>query len=40
MEQTDRTFIDDMTKMIIRPHRDIYTLEKLGKCTTTQALHR
>lgn len=26
MEQTDRNFIDDMTKMIIRPHRDIYTL--------------
>lgn len=40
MDQTDRTFIDDMTKMIIRPHRDIYTLEKMGKCPTTQALRR
>jgi hypothetical protein len=40
MEQTDRTFIDDMTKMIIRPHRDIYTIEKLGKVNGTQGLHK
>lgn len=40
MEQTDRNFIDDMTKMIIRPHRDIYTLQKLGSPRTTQALPR
>lgn len=37
MDQTDRTFIDDMTKMIIRPHRDIYTVEKLGNYKTIQA---
>lgn len=36
MDQTDRNFIDDMTKMIIRPHRDIYTIEKLGKIKATQ----
>lgn len=40
MEQADRTFIDDMTKMIIRPHRDIYTIEKLGNIKTMQDLHR
>ena len=36
MDQTDRTFIDDMTKMIIRPQRDIYTIDKLGKVTDMQ----
>lgn len=38
MDQTDRNFIDDMTKMIIRPHRDIYTIEKLGNIKATQDL--
>jgi len=32
----DRTFIDDMTKMIIRPH----TIEKLGDVNGTQGLHK
>jgi hypothetical protein len=40
MEQRDTSFIDEMTKMIIRPHRDIYTIEKLGNIKATQDLFR
>jgi hypothetical protein len=29
-----------MTKMIIRPHRDIYNIEKLGNVNGTQGLHK
>jgi hypothetical protein len=30
MDQNNRTFIDEMIKIIIRPTRDCYSLEKLG----------
>ena len=31
MDNISQTFIEEMTKMIIRPHRDVYASEKLGK---------
>lgn len=39
MQAKDNTFIDDMTKMIIRPRRDLYPIDKLGT-TLLKKAHR
>lgn len=38
MQAKDSTFIDDMTKMIIRPRRDLYPIDKLGTTLLKKAL--